>query len=154
MTAARVDNDDRAAGVVGRLVGSGDDPQQGIVDRVGQVAPVDQHVVGKLEQQRVAGPFMGQGIVATLAQGIPEQQAALPEVGQVFPAVAGAGRAQVSCVQGREDVLLALAERVEDELGMQALQLAQMPEQRMKGGETVFSLRKKTFLAHACLLCR
>ena len=98
----------------------------------GQVVAVDQHLVGKLEQQGIAGALVGQGIVATLAQCIPEQQAALPAVDQVFPAVSRAGGTQATFVEGREQGRMALAEGIEHKLAVQLLQTAEVFEQIME----------------------
>lgn len=64
---------------------------------------------------------MGKGIVATLAQCIPEQQAALSEVDQIFPAVACAGDTQATFSQWRKQSLMALTKGIEQELPVQLL---------------------------------
>jgi hypothetical protein len=45
---------------------------------------------------------MGQRIVAALAQGVPEQQAALAEVGEIFLPVSGRGLFELTPLQRRE----------------------------------------------------
>jgi len=132
MTAARIDDDDRLTRGIAWLVSRWKDAQQGIVDRMRQVVAVDQHLVGKLEQQGIAGALVGQGIVATLAQCIPEQQAALPAVDQVFPAVSRAGGTQATFVEEREQGRMALAEGIEHKLAVQLLQTAEVFEQIME----------------------
>ncbi len=58
--------------------------QQRIVDRTRQVFTSDQRFMIELEQQWIPGAFVGQGIVAALTQGVPEQHAALAKVSEVF----------------------------------------------------------------------
>ena len=82
---------------------------------------VDQHLIGKLEQQGIAGALVGKGIVTTLAKCIPEQQIALSEVDQVLPAIACAGDTQAPFSQWREQSLLALTKGIEQELPVQML---------------------------------
>ena len=132
MAAARVDDDDRVLPCVDRSVGGRQDPQQRIVDRVGQVAPVYQDFIGKLQYQRVAGAFVGQGVVAALAQGVPEQQGALAQVGQVFPPLLGTWLLQATGEDGCENLLLSLAQCVENDVQMQPLQLTNMVEQAVE----------------------
>jgi len=62
-----VDDDHRAAPFVYRQALRRENAQQGIVDRMGQVASVDQYLVGELQDQRVTGALVGQGVVAALA---------------------------------------------------------------------------------------
>ncbi|MNO01543.1 hypothetical protein D3C81_2217050 [compost metagenome] len=66
------------------MTGATEDLQQRIVDRAGQVFPGDQRFMIELEQQRIPGTFVGQGVVAALTQGVPEQHAALAKVREVF----------------------------------------------------------------------
>src|ERR1700740_1959790 len=91
--------------------------------------------MSELEQQRIPGAFMGQSIVAALTQGVPEQQAALAEVGEVFLPVSGRGLSELTPLQGREGFFLALAQSIKDVQGVEVLQMTQVFEQAALRGE-------------------
>ncbi|MFD1692233.1 hypothetical protein ACFSHR_14040 [Azotobacter chroococcum] len=98
----------------------------------------------ELEQYRVAGLAVVQGVVGALAQGVPEQQGALVEVGQVVGPVGGAGRLRGALGQRLQRVCLAPAEIVLQVARLQPLQLADMLKVVVERGEAVFLLRKKS----------
>ncbi|MNG02976.1 hypothetical protein D3C84_860300 [compost metagenome] len=84
MTAPWIDDDHRRFSAVNRFAGAAENLQQRVIDRAGQVCTGDHSFMIELEQQRISGPFVRQGVVAALTQGVPEQHAALAQISEIF----------------------------------------------------------------------
>ncbi len=148
VSAARVDDDQRRQRLVDALA-AGQDAQQAVVDRGGEGAAVDDDFVVELQQYRETFALVGEGVVAALAQGVPEQNAALGEIGaEIHPVAQGWRLAQRTGTHRLEPAFLAAANAGQDIFLLQALQPVQMGKQCMKGREMVLLLCKIMVLLH------
>jgi len=91
MAGARIDNDDRRLvgidAILPALVADLDNAQQGVVHGVREVARIEDRLVLEVKQGGQARALMLQHVVGALAQGIPEQDRALPKIETIVPAV-------------------------------------------------------------------
>jgi hypothetical protein len=86
---ARIHHHERPLLRVDGLACLGVDPDERVVDRSLELAPVHDHLVVERQHRRLAGPVVLDRLIAALAQHVPEQDGALAGVDPVIPGLLG-----------------------------------------------------------------